>query len=328
MKKLLMICTVIFSLNIIAQETEEIKIGNMGDAKLKTFKYRETADTVNPWNITGNVNIGFAQTALVNWAPGGNNIIGVNGLAFMKAAYDKRRLNWTSTIDLGYGMQKINKENFRKSDDRLELNTQLSYKIKENRHWYYSLMANFRTQMAPGYNFVDDTTRLLVSKGLSPGYLTAGIGFDYKPTDWFNVFISPIASKTVFVLDNVNIDETQYGIDSGKHVFQALGAFLSTRLSKEVVKNVTINTQLNLFSNYLKNPQNIDINWLTSINLKVNKFLSVAIITEFVYDDDVNVPKKRKDGTTYQGKGGQFRESLTIGLGYQFNNEKRQPKKP
>jgi len=90
-----------------------------------------------------------------------------------------------------------------------------------------------------------------------------------------------------------------------------------------VVKNVNVKSQLNLFSNYLQDPQNIDINWLTSINMKVNKFLSVAIITEYVYDHDIDVPKKASDGSIYKGKGGQFREVLTVGIGYQFNNEKK-----
>jgi hypothetical protein len=291
-----------FAITANGQDAEEIKIGNTNDAKLKSFRYRETSDSVGQWKINGNLNIGFAQTALVNWAPGGNNIIGINGIGFLRTTYDKKRLNWTSTLDLGYGLQKINKEKFRKSDDRFELNSQLSYKVKEKSHWYYSLMFNFRTQMAPGYSYPNDSTRILVSKGLNPAYLTGGIGIDYKPVSWFNVFISPLAIKTVFVTDNVNIDETQYGIASGKRVFQNFGAFFSSRLNKEIIKNVTVNTQLNLFSNYLNNPQNIDINWLTSINLKVNRFLSVAIVNEFVYDDDIYVPKKRSDDTIYSGQ--------------------------
>lgn len=317
----------LWSVSLPAQETEEIKLSNLNDAKLKAFRIESPADTSRPWKINGNLNIGFAQTALINWAPGGNNVIGINGIGFLRTVYHKKRLNWTSTLDLGYGIQKINVAPFRKSDDRLELNSQLSYKIKEQTRWYYSLMLNFRTQMAAGYNYPDENTKVLVSKGLSPAYLTAGVGIDFKPTSWFNVFISPLASKTVFVLDNVTVDETQYGIEAGKHIFQNLGAFLSTRLNKEIVKNVTVNTQLNLFSNYLENPENIDVNWLTSINLKVNRFLSVAIVTEYVYDDDLYVPKKRKDGSLYQGKGGQFRESLTIGLGYQFNSENKKNKK-
>ncbi len=326
LKKLCVIAVCISTtLTLSAQDKpEEIKIGNLNDAQMKKFGFREPSDTVKPWTITGNINAGFSQVALFNWAPGGDNVIGINALGFLRATYDKKKLNWTSIVDAGFGMQKIADNDFRKNDDRLELNSQLSYKA--TKHWYYSVMMNFRSQFGPGYEYPTDSTRVKLSKWLSPSFLTIGIGMDYKPMEWFNLFLSPITSKTVFVLDNTTLDATRYGIAEGEMVFQNMGAFLSARLNKEVVKNVTVNTQLNLFSNYLQDPQNIDINWLTSINLKVNKFLSVAILTELVYDHDIDVPKTRKDGTTYLGKGTQFREVLSIGLGYQFNNEKRAKK--
>lgn len=311
------------SITVVAQDApEDIKIGNLNQAELKKYGFRESADTVKPWKITGNINVGFNQAALFNWAPGGENVIGITSIGFLRATYDKKKFNWTNTIDVGFGMQKLGDREFRKNDDRLELNSQLNYKAAK--HWYYSLLMNFRSQFAPGYEFPDDTTRVLVSKALSPGFLTVGLGMDYKPVEYFSLFLSPVTSKTVFVLDNTNIDATKYGIAPGEKVFQNLGAFLNARFNKEVVKNVTLNTQLSLFSNYLQDPQNIDINWLTSINMKVNKFLSVAILTELVYDHDIDVPKKNADGTFRRGKGTQFREVLSIGLGYKFDNEKKQ----
>jgi hypothetical protein len=312
-----------FSLNNLnAQDApEEIKIGSLNEAQLKKYGFRDSADSIKPWKVTGNINIGFNQAALFNWAPGGENMIGITSIGFLRATYDKKKLNWTNTIDLGFGMQKLGDREFRKNDDRIELNSQLNYKA--GKHWYYSVLMNFRSQFAPGYEFPNDSTKTLVSKALSPGFLTVGLGMDYKPAEWFSLFLSPATSKTVFVLDN-NIDVTKYGITQGEKVFQNLGAFMNARFNKEVMKNVTLNTQLSLFSNYLKEPQNIDINWLTSINMKVNKFLTVAILTELIYDHDIDVPKKNADGTFRRGKGTQFREVLSIGLGYQFNNEKKQ----
>jgi hypothetical protein len=301
---------------------EEIKIGNLNEAQLKKYGFRESADTVKPWKITGNLNVGFNQAALFNWAPGGENVIGISSIGFLRTTYDKKKFNWTNTVDVGFGMQKLGDKEFRKNDDRLELNSQLNYKAAK--HWYYSLLVNFRSQFAPGYEYPTDSTKILVSKAFSPGFLTAGIGMDYKPVEYFSLFLSPVTSKTVFVLDNTSLDATKYGIATGEKVFQNLGAFLNARFNKEVVKNVTLNTQISLFSNYLQDPQNIDINWLTGINMKVNKFLSVAILTELVYDHDIDVPKKNDDGTIRKGKGTQFREVLTIGLGYKFDNEKKQ----
>lgn len=303
------------------EKPEEIKIGNLSDTKLKRYKFSQATDSARLWKINGNVNIGFSQVEMVNWASGGNDVVGLNAIVFLKAEYKKNRLNWINTADLGYGTQKVGNDGFRKNDDRLEINSQLNYQA--GKHWFYSVMMNFRTQMGKGFDFPDDTTKVLVSKILNPGFLTIGIGMDYKPVEWFNLFLSPITSKTVFVLNNTKFDPTRYGIDSGDHVFQNAGAFISARVVKEVFKNVTVNTQLNLFSNYLEKPENVDVNWLTSINLKVNKFLSVAILTELIYDDDTFVPKKIVEGEVVKGKGVQFREVLTIGIGYQFNSKEK-----
>lgn len=301
---------------------EDIKIGNLNEAQLKKYGFRETADTVKPWKITGNLNIGLNQAALFNWAPGGENVIGISSIGFLRATYDKKKFNWTNTVDVGFGMQKLGDKEFKKNDDRLEINSQLNYKAAKN--WYYSLIVNFRSQFALGYEYPTDSTKILVSKALSPGFLTVGLGMDYKPVEYFSLFLSPVTSKTVFVLDNTSLDATKYGIAAGEKVFQNFGAFLNARFNKEVVKNVTLNTQISLFSNYLQDPLNIDINWLTGINMKVNKFLSVAILTELVYDHNIDIPKKNDDGTIRKGKGTQFREVLTIGLGYKFDNEKKQ----
>lgn len=300
------------------EKPEEIKIGNLGDTKLKRYKFSDDNDSTQLWRVNGSINIGFSQVELINWAPGGNDVVGLNAIGFLKAAYKKDRLSWINIVDLGYGTQKVGNDGFRKNDDRLEINSQLNYQA--SKHWYYSVMMNFRSQMGKGFEFPNDSTKVLVSKFLNPGFLTVGIGMDYKPTEWFNLFLSPITSKTVFITNNTKFDPTRYGIDPGDHVFQNAGAFLSARVVKEVFKNVTVNTQLNLFSNYLENPENVDVNWLTSINLKVNKFLSVAILTELVYDDDTFVPKKIVEGEVVKGKGVQFREVLTIGIGYQFNS--------
>lgn len=324
MKFVLFVFALLFSLNnLSAQDTpEDIKIGSLNEAQLKKYGFRENGDSIKPWKVTGNINIGFNQAALFNWAPGGENMIGLTSIGFLRATYDKKKLNWTNTIDLGFGMQKLGDREFRKNDDRIELNSQLNYKAAK--HWYYSILMNFRSQFAPGYEYPNDSTKRLVSKALSPGFLTVGLGMDYKPVEWFSLFLSPVTSKTVFVLDNISLDATKYGIEPGEKVFQNLGAFMNARFNKEVMKNVTLNTQLSLFSNYLKEPQNIDINWLTSINMKVNKFLTVAILTELIYDHDIDVPKKNADGTFRTGKGTQFREVLSIGVGYQFSNEKKE----
>ena len=43
---------------------------------------------------------------------------------------------------------------------------------------------------------------------------------------------------------------------------------------------------LALYSNYLENPGNIDINYSANVNMKVNEWLSANLIFQAIYDDN------------------------------------------
>lgn len=79
-------------------------------------------------------------------------------------------------------------------------------------------------------------------------------------------------------------------------------------------------TKLELFSNYLNNPQNIDVNWETLLSMKVNKYISATFSTTLIYDHDINIPvDKNNDGVVEKaGPRVQFREVLGVGLSYKF----------
>ena len=81
------------------------------------------------------------------------------------------------------------------------------------------------------------------------------------------------------------------------------------------MKNVTLTSTLDLFSNYLDKPQNIDVSWRMMINMKVNEFLSANISTHLLYDDDVTYTDS--EGIN-QGPRVQFKEILGIGFSVKF----------
>jgi len=81
------------------------------------------------------------------------------------------------------------------------------------------------------------------------------------------------------------------------------------------MKNVSLNSTLGLFSNYLENPQNIDVNWNVFILMKINDFLSANLTTQLIYDDDIKTSDK--DGNV-KGAKVQFKEVFGVGLTYKF----------
>jgi len=106
-------------------------------------------------------------------------------------------------------------------------------------------------------------------------------------------------------------------VDSAKHIKGEFGPYIRAVFNKEVFKNITLNTSLELFSDYLKDFGNVDVNWNVLIGMKVNKWLSATIQTQLLYDDDIMI---KSTPSSNPGPRTQFKEVIGIGLSYTFNH--------
>lgn len=201
----------------------------------------------------------------------------------------------------------------KKTEDKIDLSSKYGYKITHDAKWYYSALLNFRTQFANGYNYPDTENK--ISTLFAPAYLTLSVGVDYKPNDKFSLFIAPLASKLTFVTDEELSNAGAFGVDPGKKFRAELGGNIKAEAKFPIVKNVDGYTAVNLFSNYLHEPQNIDVNWDLRINMKINKFLSANIITNMIYDHDIQVPIDDQGNT---GRRVQWKELFGAGLSFKF----------
>jgi len=203
-----------------------------------------------------------------------------------------------------------------KTDDRIDF--QSKYGRKASDKWFYSGLMSFKTQMTPGYNYPNTDDK--ISDLLAPGYLLFSVGMDYKPNPELSVFLSPLTSKNTIVADDYLSSIGAFGVDPGKKFRSELGAYANIAYKKdEIVKNVNFLTKLDLFSNYLHNPQNIDISWEALIVMKVNKFISATVNTHLLYDDDILIKVgEGSEGDAIMGKRAQFKEVIGVGLTYKF----------
>lgn len=277
--------------------------------------------TVNGWKKGGFLALNFNQVSLTNWAAGGESALSstILGNAFIK--YRKNDAYFESVLDAGFGFITTPTQPLRKNEDKIELNAKYGKKAKGN--FYYAGMLNFRTQFAPGFNFPNDTT--VISRFLAPGFLSLALGMDYKPNDWFSMFISPATGRATFVMDTALSNLGQFGVTPGSNVRFEFGAYIRARLQKDLVKNVSVVSNLQLFNNYSDAIQaqraNIDVNWENLILIKANKWLTTSIFTNLIYDHDVQIPVKRTvNEVEVIGSGPrlQFKEVLGIGLSVKF----------
>jgi len=297
-----------------------ISFSQVTDAE-KTLRTQQ-ADSTQGWKKGGVFALNLAQTSLTNWAAGGQNSFAVNGLLSTFANYKKGKTSWVNSLDIGYGLLKQGGSGYRKTDDKFDLLSKYGYEAFKN--FYYAALLNFKTQMAPGWNYTA-TGRDKISDFFSPAYLLAALGLDYNPTDHFSAFIAPLTWKLTFVNDKKLSDAGAFGVTPGKKSLSEFGGYLRAIYTKndfktDFLKNITFTTKIDLFSNYIKNPQNVVVNWETLIAFKVNKFISANINTQLVYDDKIKVPVTRNGLPTAIGSLVQFKEILGIGFAYTFKS--------
>ena len=312
-RKLFVILTLIVVL-IISAEAQVVDAAI--EDHLKEVKV-EKVDSLMGWKTGGVTSLTFSQTALVNWSAGGENSIAANALLSLFANYKDSLNTWDNSLDLGYGFlrQDSYSNGAMKTDDRIDFSS--IYGRKAFDKFYYAGLLNFRTQFASGYNYPNDSVK--ISDFMAPAYLMVAAGLNYKPNDYFSAFFAPISGKFPFVMDQALSDEGAFGVDPGSKVKSELGGYLRLAYARndfegDFLKNISFASKLDMFSNYIDKPQNIDINWEVLIGMKVNKYITVNLNTMLRYDDDVKI--LQNDGSSAAKI--QFKEVFGVGLSYNF----------
>ena len=317
MKKgtILFICATLLATNTNAQVTH--------DADAAMHAAASKADTTGKiWTTGGVFNINFTQVNLTNWAAGGSNSIG--GIAMFNGFANKHKgkMVWDNSAVLAFGGVSQQGRDPIKTDDRIELNSKLGYELKKP--WYIAGLMQFKTQFTEGF---DNNSGARISNMLSPAYLTLAIGLDYRPNDHFTAFISPAAARIIFVNDPLMADAGAFGVDpatfDANHVLLTrgktskfeFGAYARAQYQHDLAKNITFLTRGDLYSNYLKNPQNLAVTWETLWTFKINDWFAATLNTLLLYDDQITLIK---DGGAAPGPGTQFKESLGIGLTFKL----------
>ncbi|MGF7139500.1 DUF3078 domain-containing protein [Roseimarinus sediminis] len=269
--------------------------------------FGQTVSDTTYWKNGGDFTLNFTQVSFTNWSAGGqNSVAGVSKFKYF-ARYEKSGVKWENLMDVGYGLSKVEGLEIQKSEDLIDFASNVG--LKASGFWSYNLGFSFKSQFAPGYS--DATNTVKTSNFLSPAYLSLTAGMEYQPVEFFKLMLSPLSGKMTIVTDD-EIDATNYGLETADATTRMeLGATMLATLKTPIVKNVDLATELGLFSNYLDEPQNIDVDWKLGINMKINDYLSAQINTRLIYDEDIKDPV---DDTAKI----QFKELLGIGLNFKF----------
>lgn len=320
MKKLLLLTFLLISFVGFSQDADETEVVKEG------------------WTRGGNASILFSQAAFNNeWTGGGVSNISGNFSLTYDINYNKGGLVWDNALLAEYGLTKLKDDDFaRKTNDRIVLNSIVGKQLKET-NWYYSFYLNFKTQMDSGFEdtenpLLDDngdpiiidgaqlfeTNRVKTTHFFSPAYLQTGPGLLWKKSDNLKVNISPAAAKFIFVHDeftDVGTDQDAidafneaggyFGVQANETVRFEFGAAIEAYAKFNLMENIVFENFVNLYSNYLEDPQNIDIDYTANVIFTVNDWITANITFQAIYDDNAV-------------KGFQIRETLGIGVAHSF----------
>ena len=272
------------------------------------------------WKYRTETSFILNQGLLTNWVKGGESSISTVLDITFYADYINKPLLVSSNhfARLKYGLIASGSNDLRKNIDLLETNSKFNHKAFGK--FDFSAIMLVKTQLAKGYSYPNDSVP--VSKLLNPLTITLGMGLDYKPNKETSINFSPLSYKGTFVTDTVTIDHTKYGIDPDRKSKHEPGAsFMFSNIFRPT-KTISVTNRLQLFTNYINNPQNIDVDWEMILVANLNWFTDVRLNTHLIFDDDTRTTVLDKDKNPVLDSSGHEKKSARIQfkelLGFSF----------
>lgn len=275
------------------------------EKRLKTLKAKrntlpEIKAPLKDWNVNGRLAFIFNQASFSNWTAGGENNVAGNISVNYDFNYRNEKLKWDNKIIAVYGSSHVNGQGYRKTDDRFEYNSVLA--LNNTKNWYFSFFANFISQFTRGFDYTKNPKEE-VSSVLSPAYLSFGPGILWRKNENMKVNIAPATSRFTFVSKPFS---GRYGVPEGKRSTYGLGFNMSAFLKYKLMKNVTMENIVAIYSDYLMNPENIDVNYQMNFLVTINKYLTTNLTLHGIADDNASSRI-------------QLREVFGLGVNYTFH---------
>jgi hypothetical protein len=252
-------------------------------------------------------NLNFNQAAFTsNWTGGGVNSVALNSNFDFKAEYNKAPLDYTTELNLVYGTAATKGQGTRKTNDRIFFDNKLATHISKK--WLFFGSLTFESQFSNGYNYTDTTAPQKISGFMAPGYLTESVGFEYKPSKFFDLRLGTGTAKQTFVLDTTlyHNQPDNYGVKDGHTFLNQLAFQVVATFDKDIMQNVHLNARYNLFIPYYGTTTNYITHRVdATLTAKVNRLVAVTFNGTFLYDKNT---APQPQGT----------EALGLGIIYKF----------
>lgn len=324
--KLYLVVFLLISISSVAQNGDTIT-----SKKVDSIKAAEAIKVIpSNWKKENIVGFDLNEIAFVNWNAGGNSSISGLFKGTFTRNYEIKNQKWLNELVIRYGISKQDGVELRKTDDALQFNSTFGYRKDTTSNWYHSAKFNFRTQFTDGYAYPNKD--ISISRPFSPAYTFLGVGAEYNnKSKNVQLYLSPLTMKNTLVLNQRLANQGAYGVKkaiydpitkelirSGEMSRTELGVLIMTGFKKKVFTNIKLDNRLSLYSDYINNFGNIDVDWQMQWEFVINKYVRANINTHLIYDDDIKAKEEVAGKQVTVGPKVQLKQMLGIGLTYSF----------
>ncbi len=266
---------------------------------------------VSYWHKSLIFGLNFSQSAFSsNYSAGGVNAVALGSNFDFKAEYNKTPFDYTTELNLLYGISKNKGQGSRKTNDRIFLDNKIASQL--SKHWFFFGSLSFESQFDKGFNYANPDGSVaqnpfLISNFMSPGYLTESLGFEYKPVKYFDLRLGTGTARQTFVLDTTiyHNQSSNYGVTPGHTFKNELALQVVAAIDKDLMKNLHITARYALFVPYQQPLAYTSHRVDATLTAKVNRLIAVTVNGTFLYDKNTST---RVQGT----------EGLALGVLYKF----------
>ncbi len=304
-------CILAFCVSVVAQNNDAKRMDNIPLGK---------EDSLKTWVVGGGLGADIGNILIINPKQGsGQNRIGFGGAIGIFANLKNKRISWDNNVSLNFAVEKTGsgtlpisgaevKVPFKKSIDDLKLHSTLGIAMSEKSKFSYAVDFAFRSQLTPSYLGNEDGQvyaksistpgayqNSLVSQIFSPARASLGIGIKYDPSPSFSLVFTPATADMIII-------ENQYIANLGVHgtelkegsttEYERTRLGIGAKLGINYMRNffdekLAWSSRLSLFSDYMHDPQNVDMDWTNELAVTLFKNFQLAYLGSLYYDDDI-----------------------------------------
>ncbi len=107
-------------------------------------------------------------------------------------------------------------------------------------------------------------------------------------------------------------------IREGKNIRNETGILITNQWKTEIYQNINLEHRLSLYTDYINNFGNIDVEWQLQLEMTVNQYVKANIGTHIIYDDDIKTKEEENGEQVIKGPKVQLKQLLGVGLTYSF----------